>query len=151
MKIRLANKFDFPQILQLLHKFKMAAHTDMSNQFNNENHVATVYAHILAGRGLAIVADKDGVLVGMFIAMIDPIIWDPNTLIMRELAYYVDEEHRGGTAGYRLLAEYVKQADKLVEEGKINAYCMAKMENSPQLKLEKFGFKKTEEVWVAGV
>jgi len=151
MKIRHANKFDFPAIAAMLRRFKLNCPTDISINFDNETHVATVYAHIMAGRGLALVAERDGKLTGMLIGMIDSLIWDPDTRVLREIAYWVDEEYRGSTAGYRLLAQYVKEGDEMVENGRINAYSMVKMTNSPDLKFEKFGFKKTEEVWVAGV
>lgn len=151
MKIRHANKFDFPEILAMLHRFKMQGPTQISNSFSNEEYVATVYAHIMAGRGLALVAEKDGKLAGMLIGMIDSIIWDPDTRILREIVYWVDEEYRGSTAGYRLLAQYVKEAQEMVDEGRITAYSMVKMTNSPALKFEKFGFVKTEEVYVAGL
>jgi hypothetical protein len=65
--------------------------------------------------------------------------------------YWVEPEHRNTTAGYRLLKEYNKQAEKLVEEGKIKLFTMTKMVNSPDLDFSRFGYKKTEEVWVAGV
>jgi RimJ/RimL family protein N-acetyltransferase len=105
----------------------------------------------MAGRGLALVAEKDGKLAGILIGMIDSLIWDPDTRVLREIVYWVDEEYRGSTAGYRLLAQYVKECDEMVDSGRITAYSMVKMVNSPDLKFEKFGFKKTEEVWVAGV
>ena len=151
MKIRHANKFDFPEIVAMLHRFKLKGPTEISNSFHNETHVATVYAHIMAGRGLALVAEKDGKLAGMLIGIVDSLVWDPDTRIMREIVYWVDEEYRGSTAGYRLLAQYVKEGDEMVDSGRITAYSMVKMINSPDLKFEKFGFKKTEEVWVAGV
>ena len=95
--------------------------------------------------------DAEDKLAGMLIGMIDSIIWDPDTRILREIVYWVDEEYRGSTAGYRLLAQYVKEAQEMVDEGRITAYSMVKMTNSPDLKFEKFGFKKTEEVYVAGL
>ena len=151
MIVRKANKFDFPKVLEMLHRFKKAGPTTLSSAFSNEDQVELIYAHIMAGRGLALVAEKDGTLVGTLIAIIDPIIWDPDTRIMRELAYWVDEEHRGSTAGYRLISQYVKYAEEMVDEGRISAYVIAKMANSPDLKYDKFGFRKVEEVWVAGV
>jgi N-acetylglutamate synthase-like GNAT family acetyltransferase len=151
MKIRHANKFDFPEILEMLHRFKTKGPTTISNNFSNNDYVATVYAHIMAGRGLALVAEKDGKLAGMLIGMIDSLIWDPDTRVLREIVYWVDEEYRGSTAGYRLLTQYVKECDEMVDSGRITAYSMVKMVNSPDLKFEKFGFKKTEEVWVGGI
>lgn len=149
MKIRQANKFDFPEILAMLHTFKYEGPSSFGNSFNNEEYVATLYAHIMAGRGLALVAEKDGSLVGMLIAMIDHVIWDPETRIMRELCYWVDKQHRGSSAGYRLLKEYTRIGDKFIEEGRITTYVIAKLANSPDLKFDKFGFKKAEEIWVA--
>lgn len=149
MKIRHANKFDFPQILAMLHTFKYEGPSNFGNAFNNEEYVATLYAHIMAGRGIVLVAEKDDLLIGMIIAMIDNVIWDPDTRIMRELCYWVDKEYRGSSAGYRLLKEYTKVGDKLIEEGRITTYAIAKLANSPDLKFDKFGFKKAEEIWVA--
>jgi RimJ/RimL family protein N-acetyltransferase len=151
MKIRHANKFDFPEILAMGYRFKMQGPTELSNGFQNEDHIASIYAHIMAGRGLALVAERDGKLAGMLIGMVDSLIWDPDTRVLREILYWVDEEYRGSTAGYRLLAQYVKEGDEMVDSGRITAYTMVKMINSPDLKFEKFGFKKTEEVWIAGV
>ena len=151
MKVRKATKFDLPKIIEMLHRYKLAGPTNISNAFDNEDHVTILYAHIMAGKGLALVSEKDNVITGMLLAMVDSIIWDPDTRIMRELAYWVDEEYRGSSAGYRLLSEYVKQANEMVDEGRINAYVITKMANSPDLKYDKFGFTKTEEIWVAGV
>jgi N-acetylglutamate synthase-like GNAT family acetyltransferase len=151
MKIRTANKFDFPEIVAMLHRFKMQGPTKISNDFNNEDHVALIYAHIMAGAGVALVAEKEGKLAGMLIGVIDGLIWNPDTRILREIVYWVDEEYRGSTAGYRLLAQYVKECNEMVNSGRITAYSMVKMTNSPDLKFEKFGFTKTEEVYVAGL
>lgn len=151
MKIRNANKFDFPQILSLLHTFKYEGPSNFGHNFNNEEQVHLLFSHILAGRGVAIVAEKEGQIIGMIIGIIDHILWDPDTRILSELVYYVTKEHRGSTAGYRLLAEYVKQGNKFVDEGRVSLFSIGKLSNSPDLKLEKFGFRKTEEIWVAGV
>ena len=39
MKIRHANKFDFPQIGEMLRRFKLKCPTDISINFDNETHV----------------------------------------------------------------------------------------------------------------
>ena len=151
MKIRHANKFDFPQILALLHTFKYEGPSSLGNSFNNEKHVELIFAQILAGRGVALIAEKDGLIVGMLLGIIDSLLWDPDTRVLSELVYYVDKQNRKGTAGYRLLAEYVKEGNKLIDEGRITFFSLGLLSNSPELKLEKFGFRKAEEIWVAGV
>jgi hypothetical protein len=65
------------------------------------------------------------------------------------MAYWVEPECRGGTAGYRLLTAYKKRGEALKAEGRICNFLISKMTNSPNLQFQKFGFEKLEEFWVA--
>jgi hypothetical protein len=94
------------------------------------------------------VAENEGV-VGMLLASIAPSIWSPKHFLMTEMAYWVEPESRGGTAGYRLLAEYQQRGEALKQENRISNYLISKMSNSPNLQFQKFGFDKLEEFWVA--
>jgi len=76
-------------------------------------------------------------------------MWSPKHVLMTEIAYWVEPECRGGTMGYRLLAEYKKRGDELKKNGRITNYLISKMSNSPNLQYQKFGFEKLEEFWVA--
>ena len=77
MNIRQANKFDLPYIIEMLRHFRDNAPVDKIKECNNERYIATLYAHILAGRGVAIVAEYDQPF-GMIIGYIDQNIWDPD-------------------------------------------------------------------------
>lgn len=149
MNIRQANKFDLPYIINMLRHFRDNAPVDKIKECNNEKYITTLYTHILAGRGVAIVAEYDQPF-GMIVGYIDQNIWDPDIRVLRELCYWVEPEHRNTTAGYRLLKAYNKAAESLREEGRIHLYTMTKMVNSPDLDFSRFGYTKTEEVWVAG-
>jgi hypothetical protein len=46
------------------------------------------------------------------------------------------------------LREYLNEAVKMKEAGRIANCFISKMVSSPDLKYEKFGFKKLEEFWV---
>lgn len=151
MKIRPANKFDLNHVLDMLRRFREATPIDLMRECDNETYVNTLFHHIILGGGIALIAEKDDQPVGMIIGIKDQNIWDPDIKILRELVYWVEPEARNSTAGYKLLLEYNKQAKQLVEEDKIKLYTMTKMVNSPDLDFERFGYKKTEEVWVAGV
>lgn len=105
------------------------------------------FTEILHGKGILLVAEHDNKIVGLIMGIIDGLMWDRKTLILREMAYYVDEEYRGTTAGYRLLREYLNKAKKLVDDGRIKAYTLCKLASS-NIKYEKFGMEKVEEVWV---
>jgi hypothetical protein len=150
MKIRQANKFDLPNVLDMLRNFRSNTPIEMMRECNNEEYISKLFHHIILGGGVALIAE-DKNTAGMIIGVKDQNIWDPNLKVLRELVYWVEPQYRGSTAGYKLLLQYNKLAQELVNENKINMYTMTKMINSPDLDFTKFGYKKTEEVWVAGV
>jgi len=150
MKIRLANKFDLPVVLDMLRNFRNHTPIDMMRECNNEEYINKLFHHVILGGGVALIAeDKD--VAGMIIGVKDQNVWDPEVKVLRELVYWVEPQYRGSTAGYKLLLRYNKLAQELVDEQKIKMYTMTKMVNSPDLDFTRFGYKKTEEVWVAGV
>jgi N-acetylglutamate synthase-like GNAT family acetyltransferase len=150
MKIRQANKFDLPNVLDMLRNFRSNTPIEMMRECNNEEYISKLFHHIILGGGVALIAE-DKNTAGMIIGVKDQNIWDPNLKVLRELVYWVEPQYRGSSAGYKLLLQYNKLAQELVNENKINMYTMTKMVNSPDLDFTKFGYKKTEEVWVAGV
>ena len=150
MKVRLANKFDLPVVLDMLRNFRNHTPIDMMRECNNEEYINKLFHHVILGGGVALIAeDKD--VAGMIIGVKDQNVWDPEVKVLRELVYWVEPQYRGSTAGYKLLLRYNKLAQELVDEQKIKMYTMTKMVNSPDLDFTRFGYKKTEEVWVAGV
>jgi N-acetylglutamate synthase-like GNAT family acetyltransferase len=150
MKVRLANKFDLPIVLDMLRNFRNPTPIDIMRECNNEEYINKLFHHVILGGGIALIAeDKD--VAGMIIGVKDQNVWDPEVKVLRELVYWVEPQYRGSTAGYKLLLRYNKLAQELVDEQKINMYTMTKMVNSPDLDFSRFGYKKTEEVWVAGV
>lgn len=150
MKVRLANKFDLPVVLDMLRNFRNHTPIDMMRECNNEEYINKLFHHVILGGGVALIAEDKNV-AGMIIGVKDQNVWDPEIKVLRELVYWVEPEYRGTTAGYKLLLKYNKLAQELVDEQKINMYTMTKMVNSPDLDFTRFGYKKTEEVWVAGV
>lgn len=150
MKIRLANKFDLPHIIKMLKHFRNETPIKLMSECDNENYINKLYHAILIGKGVALIAEKD-VPVGMIMGIIDNNIWDPDLFVLKELVYWVEPIHRNSTAGYRLLKKYNELAQELVDNKRISMYTMTKMTNSPDLDFSKFGYRKTEEVWVSGV
>lgn len=149
MKIRNANKFDTQYIIDMLKHFRAQTPLDIMNNCTNEIYVSKILQHIFVGGGIALLAETDKP-IGLICGVIDANIWNPDMLVLRELCYWVEPEHRNTTAGYRLLREYNRQADLLVQDNRIALYTMTKMANSPDLDFSRFGYKKTEEIWVAG-
>jgi GNAT superfamily N-acetyltransferase len=147
-QIRKASPFDGPQILDKLRDYRSHMPYGFLADADDAEHVKTMLAHLMAGQGVVIVAEQDKRLVGVLIAGVMPSVWSPKHLMLTEFAYWVDKEARGGTTGYRLLREYLNEAVKMKEAGRIANCFISKMVSSPDLKYEKFGFKKLEEFWV---
>ena len=145
--IREANKFDVDAIIKMLKHYREAAPLDALQSADDEEYIRRMITEIIAGMGFILVSEKDNVLTGMLIAALIPNVWNPKANQCSEVAYWVEPEHRGGTAGYRLIASYVTKCEEWKRQGKIHFYTMTKMNNSPNLKYHKFGFEKLEETW----
>lgn len=147
MIVRHATPFDIPSLINLLREYRSHTPLQFLNEANDERYITTMLTEIISGKGVALIAENGGVF-GMLLATIHPSQWSPKHLLLTELAYWVNPEHRGGTAGYRLLAMYVAEAKQLKESGRICNFFISKMVNSPDLSYGKLGFEKLEEFWV---
>jgi len=151
MKIREADKFDLDKVLTLVQNFYDDVELDLKNYGSLDiEYVNKLYHHIILGGGVAIVAEKDDRLVGIVLAIKNPNIFYPDKTVLNELLIYVEPEHRKSSACYRMLAKFNEIAQQLVDEKKITTYTVTKTEHLDEIKFEKFGFRKSEEVWVAG-
>jgi len=146
--IRLANKFDIESIIELLKKYREFAPLDAMKKANNKEYIEKLITEIIVGSGYIFLAEKNKVIIGMLIAAKFPNVWNPEAKQLSELAYWVEPEHRGSSAGYRLIETYIRRSEKLKAEGEIDFYTISKMVNSPDLKFNKLGFGKLEETWV---
>ena len=146
-RIREATPVDLPQLLNMLRKYREQTPLDFLSEADNVAYITQMLCEIMAGRGVVLVAENDG-LVGMLIAGIHPSRWSPAHLLLTELAWWVEPEHRGGTAGHRLLKRYIEAGQKMKEQGRICNFFISKMSNSPDLDYGRFGFRYLEQFWV---
>jgi len=148
MIIREANRFDIPEILDLLRNYRDATPWSRVAKCDDADYVTKIITFILSGGGIIFIAEDETKLFGMLMAIRNSNAWDPTLIQLDEMCYWVEPEHRGTSAGYRLIKEYVKYAQELKDKGGIEAYTISKMVNSPDLKYDKFGFEKLEEKWI---
>jgi L-amino acid N-acyltransferase YncA len=146
-RIREATPIDLPQLLNMLRKYREQTPLDFLSEADNATYITQMLCEIMAGRGVVLVAEDDG-LVGMLIAGIHPSRWSPAHLLLTELAWWVEPEHRGGTTGHRLLKRYIEAGQKMKEQGRICNFFISKMSNSPDLDYGRFGFRYLEQFWV---
>lgn len=145
--IREANKFDIDAVVNMLKHYREVAPIDALKLANDESYIRAMLTNILAGSGFVLLAEKEGCVIGMLIAAKIPNVWNPKAVQCSEVAYWVEPAHRGGTAAYRLIEAYVAKCDEWKRQGKIHFFTLTKMNNSPDLKYQKFGFEKLEETW----
>ena len=147
MKIRLADLHDTEDIISMLKQYREHSPIHL-HKATDDKHAREILAHLFAGLGFVLLAeDDDHKSVGMLIAIKNPNVWDPKILMLNELAYWVNPESRGSSAGYKLIVKYKELAQRMKDAGEIQAFTISKMVTSPDLKYERFGFEKIEEMW----
>ncbi len=146
--IRQANKFDMDSIVRMLKAYRDKAPTQFLRDSSNQEHIEKLINNILAGAGFILLAVKEDDPVGMIIGAQHPNIWNPEVMQISEIAFWLDEEHRGGKLAHRLLHAYIQQCEEWKQENRIHFFSLSKMVNSPDLSYEKFGFEKLEETWI---
>jgi len=146
--IRHANKFDIDEIVRMLKAYRDNAPTQFLRDSSNQEHIEKLLSNILAGAGFILLATKEEDVIGMVIAALHPNIWNPDITQISEIAFWVDEEHRGGRTAYRLLHAYIQQCEELKQDNRIHFFSVSKMSNSPDLSYDRFGFEKLEETWI---
>lgn len=142
--IRQATKYDKTQIIKLMKEFRANAEFPELLDINNDDYWNVLLDNIFAGQGVIFIEEEKGLLIGLII----PSVWDNKTLILHELAWYVRPEFRGGTTGFRLFMAYVEYGKQLKTQGRIKYFTMSKLDNSPNLKYQKYGFRKKDENWI---
>ncbi len=142
--IRQANKFDKQEIIDLMIEFKNESDIEALREVNNLEYWHRLLDTIIAGAGIIYIEQGKGLIMGI----ISPSIWCDKTLQLYELAWYVKPEYRNTSLGSRLLKSYLDFGKKQKESGRIKYFTMAKMITSPDIKYERFGFKKLDENWI---
>ena len=143
--IKQMNKFDIPRVIEMLWNYHDSGSIP-GLEINDDKSATQILTVIVAGGGSGLLAEKNDELIGMLLALCVPYMWDKSKLVMTEIAYWVEPEHRGSTAGYRLLKEYLKICDEMKEQGRIHFCTMSQMEGQ-ELNYSKFGLRPVEHTW----
>ncbi len=128
----------------MLKLFRDEAEVDYVKQLRDETYICRLLDTIFAGAGIVYLEENKGFIMGL----IAHTVWDDKSYQLYELAWYVKPEYRNTSIGYRLLKLYIDYGKELKEQGRIKLFSIAKMVTSPDIKYDKFGFKKLDETWV---
>lgn len=142
--IRLATKYDTTSIIRLMKQFREESSLNELLAVEDEEYWKELLGEIFAGKGKIFYEEDKGLLISMTM----PSIWSRKILILHELAWYVLPEYRNTSVGYRLVKAYINYGEHLISSGRIKYFTLNKMVSSPNLKYEKLGFTKIDEIWV---
>jgi len=98
--------------------------------------------------GVILLSREKDQITGMLMAVYSFNLWDQDIRCMRELAWWVRPEYRGGTSAYRLLQTYRDLGNLLIKDNVIKYYAISKMVSSPDIDYGRYGFTKIEESWI---
>lgn len=142
--IRQATKFDKTEITEMMRMFRDEADLPEYLDAEDDAYWNLLLDTMLAGKGVIFLEEGKGLLM----AIIHPTIWSNKVNTMQELAWYVKPEFRNSTVAYRLLKAYIDYGKELKEDGRIRFFSVSKMDTSPNIKYQKFGFRKKDENWI---
>jgi hypothetical protein len=102
--IRRATADDAEALLVMARKFvAFAPYHDKATATDDELRQIINY---LTNNATMFVAEKCGVVIGMLVAVLAPVWYAPSCKVATELAWWVEHEHRGGTAAIRLIQAF---------------------------------------------
>ena len=149
--IKQAEVKDFKNIKKMFVNFANSAPVDyLHNPHYDEDYIDQLFYTVMK-QGVLLYAEQKGKPAGFFIAMPAGDIWLPQLPpVLREAAWWVEPEFRDGAIGGKLFLKYLNIAKAMKEVGKIQGYTMTLMEQSPDIKIEKYGFRPIETIYYSG-
>jgi RimJ/RimL family protein N-acetyltransferase len=155
MKIRHANKFDYPFFFEVLQKYQKRQDLAMPTINDlielKEEYISKLFHHIILGGGVALIVEDEGKNCGIIVGTINSQIWDPKLKMLNHIIIWTEPEYRNTTAALSLLRAYGKHGKKLIEEGKIIMFTISKAFSLNKFDLSKLGYSKAEETWSIGI
>jgi len=147
MKVRSAQVKDYADIKRLMIDFaNFNPIEDLHNPEYDFVHVNRVIDHILKS-GVALVCEHNERVVGMLLATIQGDLWLPHVKRMTEVAWWVEEEYRGTSAGARLLNKYIAYGIEMKDKDIISSFTLTTLATTPDLKLEQRGWEAIDYNW----
>jgi hypothetical protein len=148
--IKQADIKDFKNIKKMFINFANSAPVDyLHNPKYDDDYIDQIFYGIVK-KGVLLYAEQDNKPAGFFIAVPTPDLWLPHVPpVLREAAWWVEPEFRDGTIGGKLFMKYQQIAKDWKDKGLITGHTMTLMEQSPDIKLDKYGYKPIETIYYA--
>lgn len=148
MNIRLANKFDLPYFINLIHRINDNDELgDIICGRLDDMHLNNIFSTVLAGAGICYIAESEE-RIGMILGIISPNMWAPQYLFMHQILYWVDEEYRNTKAGYLLFKKFDEECQNMVEQKRIHHVTLSAPKTLLEMDFERFDYELSEKTWI---
>lgn len=147
--IRRATEDDAEALFVMARKFvAFAPYHDRVTATDDELRAIITY---FTANATVFVAEKHGAVIGMLVAVLAPVWYAPSCRVATELAWWVEQEHRGGTAAIRLIQAYETWA----RNEQASMVTMSNLEvgddNRVVSMLKRMGYRMTEQSHTKGI
>ena len=106
---------------------------------------------LILERGRIWVADIDGEVHGFLASAAQPVWFKPSSCVAIEIAWWMDEEHRGRPEGVRLLFEFERWAKEQGAQGICMSDIILEGGSAAERILTRLGYKVTERTFLKGL
>jgi len=138
-------------ILTMLREYQAVSPIAAHQEVNEESAKKLVDLILYRHHGIVLLSQEGANITGMLMAVYSFNLWDQDIRCMKELAWWVRPDYRGGTSAYRLLQKYREVGNLLIEKNEIKYYTISRMVSSPDMDYGRYGFEKIEETFICQV
>jgi GNAT superfamily N-acetyltransferase len=150
MRIRPLQRADYPEIRSMLIDFGLeTAITTLDQPEYDFAHFDQILLRCEYS-GASLVAQSDGEIAGMILALRESDLWIRKIIRMRELAWWVRPQYRGSSVGGRLWSTYIDRCEDLKIRRQITGYTVSRLATSPPFDYERRGFRFIEATYMIG-
>lgn len=134
--------------IRLLQDFlKETAYSQSQEAANDIEHLGKLVFTVM-NNGYIWISYIDDKPAGLLMAIKEKNLWAPQHCELRELVWFVKEEHRKTTIGGRLFKTFCDMGDTLLKQSKIDGYFTTRMTTTEDIDLERRGFRLTEKTYL---
>jgi len=145
--IRLATRSDLNIVTDLIIEFLQSTSYNTHTRDINSEHIKKL-SYAVLHQGYIWLLFNGEIAVGLLVAVKEQNMWMPNKISLREMVWYVREEHRKSIGAGKLFVEFCKHAELMLERDEINGYFTTRMTTTEDYDLERTGFRLTEKLYL---
>lgn len=140
-------RWDFREVFECMRLARDEIDTEDMDMGDDYEQICKILSLIVAGAGVGILHRTDGKIDGFFLALVTPCLWNPRRHTLNEILWWVAAPVRKTRRAYKLLNEYFKQAETMIQQGRITHYTITRHNGGAGVDYSRFNMRPIETVW----